>query len=222
MGKISEFNEKDYEVISREYADLKEAAKKRCANQDEIDQIQRAFEFANEAHKGVRRRSGEPYILHPIAVAKIVVSNIGTGMAEDGTIVEVLNGYQGSAFVSINASSNKSDLFSQSGALPGTLVRIGKNNKGNVNECAILYDYRKGEENKNTALNDIYGVFSGYVNNIVDDVVKIGFKSGDAFDYAIRVGSSPVVIYDTTATRNPIYTGSIGDAVTYKNNPAEC
>ena len=152
----------------------------------------------------------------------IVVSNIGTGMAEDGTIVEVLNGYQGSTFVSINASSNKSDLFSQSGALPGTLVRIGKNNKGNVNECAILYDYRKGEENKNTALNDIYGVFSGYVNNIVDDVVKIGFKSGDAFDYAIRVGSSPVVIYDTTATRNPIYTGSIGDAVTYKNNPAEC
>lgn len=79
MGKISEFNEKDYEVIARDYADLKEAARKRCANQDEVDQIQRAFEFANEAHKGVRRRSGEPYILHPIAVAKIVVSNIGLG-----------------------------------------------------------------------------------------------------------------------------------------------
>ena len=79
MGKISEFNEKDYEVISREYADLKEAARKRCADQEEIDQIQKAFEFANEAHKGVRRRSGEPYILHPIAVAKIVVSNIGLG-----------------------------------------------------------------------------------------------------------------------------------------------
>ena len=79
MGKISEFNEKDYEIIARDYADLKEAARKRCADQDEVDQIQRAFEFANEAHKGVRRRSGEPYILHPIAVAKIVVSNIGLG-----------------------------------------------------------------------------------------------------------------------------------------------
>ena len=79
MGKISEFNEKDYEVIARDYADLKEAARRRCADQDEVDQIQRAFEFANEAHKGVRRRSGEPYILHPIAVAKIVVSNIGLG-----------------------------------------------------------------------------------------------------------------------------------------------
>ena len=79
MGKISEFNQQDFEVIARDYADLKEAARKRCGSQEELDIIQKAFEFANEAHKGVRRRSGEPYILHPIAVAKIVVSNIGLG-----------------------------------------------------------------------------------------------------------------------------------------------
>ncbi|MGN0188686.1 MAG: HD domain-containing protein, partial [Candidatus Cryptobacteroides sp.] len=75
----SEFTQQDHEVIARDYADLKEAAKKRCADQSEMDLIQKAFDFANEAHKGVRRRSGEPYILHPIAVAKIVVSNIGLG-----------------------------------------------------------------------------------------------------------------------------------------------
>ena len=79
MGKISEFNQQDYEVIARDYADLKEAARKRCADQAELEMVQKAFDFANEAHKGVRRRSGEPYILHPIAVAKIVVSNIGLG-----------------------------------------------------------------------------------------------------------------------------------------------
>ena len=79
MGKISEFTAQDYEVIARDYADLKEAARKRCADQAELEVIQKAFDFANEAHKGVRRRSGEPYILHPIAVAKIVVSNIGLG-----------------------------------------------------------------------------------------------------------------------------------------------
>ena len=78
MG-ISEFTQQDYAVIARDYADLKEAAAKRCANQNELDMVQKAFEFANEAHKGVRRRSGEPYILHPIAVAQIVVSNIGLG-----------------------------------------------------------------------------------------------------------------------------------------------
>ena len=76
---VSEFPQADYEVIARDYADLKEAARKRCANQNELDVVQKAFEFANEAHKGVRRRSGEPYILHPIAVAKIVVCNIGLG-----------------------------------------------------------------------------------------------------------------------------------------------
>ena len=79
MGSFSEFTQHDYEVIARDYADLKEASRKRCADQAELDVIQKAFEFANEAHKGVRRRSGEPYILHPIAVAKIVVSNIGLG-----------------------------------------------------------------------------------------------------------------------------------------------
>ncbi|MEE3464071.1 MAG: HD domain-containing protein, partial [Candidatus Cryptobacteroides sp.] len=75
----SEFTPKDYEVIEREFADLQEAARKRCRQESEMDFIQRAFEFANEAHKNVRRRSGEPYMLHPIAVAKIVVSDIGLG-----------------------------------------------------------------------------------------------------------------------------------------------
>ncbi|MBQ0089828.1 MAG: bifunctional (p)ppGpp synthetase/guanosine-3',5'-bis(diphosphate) 3'-pyrophosphohydrolase [Prevotellaceae bacterium] len=44
-----------------------------------VDLITRAFNFAKQAHKGVRRRSGEPYILHPIAVAQIVCGEIGMG-----------------------------------------------------------------------------------------------------------------------------------------------
>ena len=43
------------------------------------DLITKAFNFAKQAHKGVRRLSGEPYIMHPIAVAKIVCSEIGLG-----------------------------------------------------------------------------------------------------------------------------------------------
>ncbi|MDE6655207.1 MAG: RelA/SpoT family protein [Muribaculaceae bacterium] len=44
-----------------------------------VEIIERAFSFAREAHKGIRRRSGEPYILHPIAVARIVSMEIGLG-----------------------------------------------------------------------------------------------------------------------------------------------
>ena len=76
---FSQFTEKDYEQIRQSYAQLKAAAEKRCANQQELDVVQKAFEFANEAHKNVRRRSGDPYIVHPIEVAKIVVSDIGLG-----------------------------------------------------------------------------------------------------------------------------------------------
>ena len=44
-----------------------------------VDIITKAFNFARQAHKGVRRLSGEPYIMHPIAVAQIVCSEIGLG-----------------------------------------------------------------------------------------------------------------------------------------------
>ena len=41
--------------------------------------ITKAFNFAKQAHKGVKRRSGEPYIMHPIAVAQIACEEIGLG-----------------------------------------------------------------------------------------------------------------------------------------------
>ena len=44
-----------------------------------VEIIERAFRFAKKAHGGIRRRSGEPYILHPIAVAKIASQEIGLG-----------------------------------------------------------------------------------------------------------------------------------------------
>ena len=76
---FSQFNEKDFEVINQAYAKLRASAEKRCANAAELEVVQRAFEFANSAHSNVRRRSGEPYMLHPIAVAQIVVDDIGLG-----------------------------------------------------------------------------------------------------------------------------------------------
>ena len=44
-----------------------------------VDIIQTAFNFAKQAHKGVRRLSGEPYIMHPLAVAQIACGEIGLG-----------------------------------------------------------------------------------------------------------------------------------------------
>lgn len=76
---MTEFTKEDIQMINAAFEDLLEAAKKRVSGDNELEVIKKAFEFANEAHNRVRRRSGEPYIMHPIAVAKIVVSEIGLG-----------------------------------------------------------------------------------------------------------------------------------------------
>ena len=75
----SEFTQKDFEVIADAWQVLYASSRKRCPDDRELEVVRQAFEFANEAHKNVRRRSGEPYMLHPIAVAQIVVDDIGLG-----------------------------------------------------------------------------------------------------------------------------------------------
>ncbi len=76
---FSEFGPKDYELIDRDWQALRESALGRCASDEEFEVVRKAYEFANDAHRNVRRRSGEPYMLHPIAVAQIVVDDIGLG-----------------------------------------------------------------------------------------------------------------------------------------------
>ncbi len=73
------FTDKDNEIIDREFEVLRLLSLKRCTNQGEYEVVLKAFDFARAAHNGVRRRSGEPYILHPISVAQIVVQEIGLG-----------------------------------------------------------------------------------------------------------------------------------------------
>ena len=65
-------------MIEQEFASLLDAYA-HTSHRQHVERIEQAFHFANKAHYGVRRLSGEPYILHPLAVAKIVVSEIGLG-----------------------------------------------------------------------------------------------------------------------------------------------
>ncbi len=48
-------------------------------DRERIDRIEKAFRFANAAHEGIKRKSGEPFILHPLSVSMIVAKNIGLG-----------------------------------------------------------------------------------------------------------------------------------------------
>ena len=68
----------DEKMIEAAYQELLDGYL-RSNHRKKVEIIERAFRFAKEAHKGVRRRSGEPYIMHPIAVARIASQEIGLG-----------------------------------------------------------------------------------------------------------------------------------------------
>ena len=70
----------DYDKMVADARDeLFACVKKRRFNDVELDLVYRAYALAEEAHRPQRRKSGEPYILHPIAVAMIVANEIGLG-----------------------------------------------------------------------------------------------------------------------------------------------
>jgi GTP diphosphokinase / guanosine-3',5'-bis(diphosphate) 3'-diphosphatase len=71
--------EQEKKLILREYRALLRGLKSRIKPGDRKI-IRQAFEMAVDAHKTMRRKSGEPYILHPLAVARICVEEIGLGV----------------------------------------------------------------------------------------------------------------------------------------------
>ncbi|RYF84999.1 MAG: bifunctional (p)ppGpp synthetase/guanosine-3',5'-bis(diphosphate) 3'-pyrophosphohydrolase, partial [Chitinophagaceae bacterium] len=79
LPKYSLNEEQEKKLILREYRALLRALKSRIKPGDRR-LIRQAFEMAAEAHKTMRRKSGEPYILHPLAVARICVEEIGLGV----------------------------------------------------------------------------------------------------------------------------------------------
>src|SRR4249919_2129670 len=82
VAQIPKYNltdEQERKLILREYKGLLRCLKPKLKPGDK-DLLRTAFEMSVDAHKTMRRKSGEPYILHPLAVAKICVEEIGLGV----------------------------------------------------------------------------------------------------------------------------------------------
>lgn len=67
-------------MVQEQFDELLMQCQPICRSEEDYEQIRQAFYFAKDAHKGVKRQSGEPYITHPLAVARIVVVEIGLGV----------------------------------------------------------------------------------------------------------------------------------------------
>ena len=63
--------DQEFQLLLEEYAN--------SPHGNRVELITRAYELAKSAHHGVRRLSGEPYMMHPLSVARIVVNEIGLG-----------------------------------------------------------------------------------------------------------------------------------------------
>ena len=74
----SEFTAEEELMIQREFEALLDDYA-HTPHRQKVELITHAFNFAHKAHYGVRRLSGEPYIMHPLAVARICVKEIGLG-----------------------------------------------------------------------------------------------------------------------------------------------
>ncbi|MDA3883007.1 MAG: RelA/SpoT family protein [Bacteroidales bacterium] len=77
---MADFTQKEKDFIEAQFDEILKHSAKCRKDEDSVKTIRKAFNIANEAHYGCRRKSGEPYFLHPIEVAKIVAGDIGLGM----------------------------------------------------------------------------------------------------------------------------------------------
>ena len=77
MGVNKGYTAEENELIDAQFQGILDIYKSN--KKGNVELITKAFQLAKNAHEGMRRRSGEPYIIHPIAVAKIVASDIGLG-----------------------------------------------------------------------------------------------------------------------------------------------
>jgi guanosine-3',5'-bis(diphosphate) 3'-pyrophosphohydrolase len=78
MAEVIEINVEERTRIRDAYEEMISAMRVSFSEEDRA-QMDRAFELANYSHRHQRRKSGEPYIFHPIAVARICGEEIGLG-----------------------------------------------------------------------------------------------------------------------------------------------
>ncbi len=122
-------SEEDIKYIEQSFTELLKVCI-RCNKKDDKAMIKHAFQIANEAHKHMRRKSGEPYIIHPLEVAKIVTKEIGLGAKSitcailhdvvedtDYTIEDIENFFGKKIAYIIDGLTKMSDVFDRNSSL---------------------------------------------------------------------------------------------------------
>lgn len=150
----------------------------------------------------------------------VLIQSIYKTVNSAGESVDCIKGYQGTASVTLLATS---DISFSAELLPGMIINIAKNREGYISGYSIAYDYRNPEKYKPEGeLNKSGRRVMGYVHDVVDGVVKIGYNTPDVISQVMYSTNIPVMIYDTSEEKDNIRIGTIEEARTYLNQGADC
>lgn len=151
----------------------------------------------------------------------VVFEGIVSMLDEEGNTVEGLSGKQGSVDVVLPSDGKLS--FSSKNLTRGMLVRPFINNKNKVTSIEVLFEPSKiGTYNTPGQFNARYGVIVGYVNDVIGNIMKIGYTDPKVVDHTTSKYTAPVIVYDTQNTKKPVITGAFSDARTYYNSKENC
>ncbi len=150
----------------------------------------------------------------------ILITGKGSKVNDDDECVQTIEGYQGNNLIEVmsNGTVSFDDLK------PGMLVRLRYMRDGSVAGKIVLFDPENPQLYYTTVapFNNIYGVEVGFVNNVIGDVIKIGYGTGANVDHVTNLFSSPVILVcDKNDIEKP-YVGNFTDARRYTNVEDDC
>lgn len=146
---------------------------------------------------------------------------------DEGRTVEALKGYNNQ----VEITAKGTDTISFADVKPGMLLRLKYDSSNQVDEYKVLFDpYTelddngkiKAEYQTDYRFDDSYGIVKGYVNDVVDGIIKIGHSTGANADQIANKQSAPILVYDRENDREPITPGRFADADTYYNCGDAC
>ena len=149
-----------------------------------------------------------------------LVKDVRKVLDEEGEIVDALVGYNGPQEVTILSDGE----LSFDSIKPGMILRLRQNFHKRIEEIKILFDPDndldadgniKISAQTNSQFGEPFGLVKGYVNDVVDGVIKIARSNPAVVDQMADKQGAPVLIYESKNKRNPIRLGSFNDARTY-------
>ena len=141
--------------------------------------------------------------------AMILVDDVNEAVDDDEELVYQICGNRGQSRIEVMTESR--DVLKNVKVEKGDLINIILNDKGTVKSVEVLYDENVTEQLTGTNLYVQTRVITAYVNEMEDNIMKIGYDSPLSYDEKWNCEGVPVLIYDSSRRKDPIQVGTTDD-----------